>query len=183
MKFELFGKLLAALGTAIAVSLPAHAVTIVGPFGPGTSPISMGDLTDKVGIFANTHPGQDASFVDVFLFGVSTPSLGVGTILLPSPALPLDTNDLATIQALVLVTLEGTPLAADVDGSDGFTVTSLLPAAGIYGLVAVGQSGGGQGVYLGALGTVPLPVPEPTSALLFASGLLGIAWLGRRRFN
>lgn len=172
-------KAIVAAGACVALAAPAQALTFAGVFGPGASPITMGDLTDSAALIVNQHPGADAPFVDAFIFGVSTLSVGVASLVLPNPELPGGIPDLANVTGLALVTLAGDPLAVDVDGSDGFKVVSLLPQAGAYGLVVLGQSGGGNGGYLGVLATVP--VPEPAAASMFALGLLTLGWLRKRR--
>lgn len=176
---RLITRSLAVAGACAALAAPAQAQTIIGPIGAGGDPF---DLTNVVALLVSAHPGENLPFIDTYSFAVTAPSLGVATIILPSPNLQLELPDLATITGLALITAEGVTLASDTDGNDGFTVLSALPAPGFYGLLVVGQSGGGNGAYLGALGSVPLPpVPEPAPAALLAAGLASLAWLRARR--
>ncbi|MEK8051147.1 FxDxF family PEP-CTERM protein [Ideonella sp. DXS22W] len=152
-------------------------MTLAGVFGPGQSPILMGDLTDKAGVLINQHVGATDPFSDLFLFTVTQRSLGVASIVLPNPpTLTGPTSDLAAIAAIAFVSVapDNTPtlLGIDTTASDGFTLPALLPQAGLYGLVVVGVSAGGNGAYLGVLGSTPLPVPEPASPLMLMAGLL-----------
>ncbi len=174
-------KAVVAAGACVALAAPSYALTFAGVFGPGEAPITMGDLTDSAALFVNQHPGADAPFLDAFILSVSTLSVDVASLVLPSPELPGGIPDLANVTGLALVTLAGDPLAVDTDGSDGFKVVSLLPQAGIYGLIVLGQSGGGNGGYLGVLAAVPVPVPEPAAASMLALGLLTLGRLRKRR--
>ncbi len=176
-----FRRGLAALGLALGLSAApvASALPIVGPFTPGY----IGDLDNRAAILIGAHPDSLDVFYDVFAFSISGAAGLFGTtfdLQDLDPAFP--PSDEATIQGIALLDAASNVLAVDTDGSDGFSVLTLLPGAGVYALLVSGIGGSGAGAYAGLLASERVgAVPVPGSAALVLPALLLLAPVLRRR--
>lgn len=170
---------LATLGVVagLCTATVAQALPVVGPFTPGF----IGPLDDRAAILVGAHAGDSSVFYDVFAFTVGgTAGLFGMTFNIQDVDASIAEADEATILGIALYDSVGTVLAADGDGSDGFSMTALLPAAGGYAMAIVGVGGAGAGLYAGLLASESIGVAIPGTAVL-ALGALLLLGLGRRR--
>lgn len=163
---------------ALATSLTAQAQLIdKGVVGAG----DIGPMDNSQAIPVGVHPADSVGFVDSFVFNVVNPGVGVGVI---DPTL-LGPNflasDLATIAGIFFVDAFSTVLGQDFDGSDGFNVTAILPAAGTYAFGVAGLGGAGAGAYSGVMLSINPAIPEPETYALMLGGLALLAGVVRRR--
>ncbi len=162
----------------LAASLAAQAqVTDKGGVAPGL----IGSMDNSIATLLGAHPGSSDPFFDAFVFDVASPGVAGGTIdmtLLNS--LGVAVSDQATIAGIFFIDGGGSVFAQDIDASDGFSLTSLLPA-GTFGFAVAGIGGDGQGLYSGSLLSINPAVPEPASYALMLGGLALMAGLARRQ--
>lgn len=157
----------------LTAALPAHAVT--------TSVVSLGDLSNTTLVFP-VIKGGTGEFLDIFEFTVVAPGTafaGAVNAIYDDPAFPgIESNfDIAVVA--LFDSLFAT-LAADLDGSDGFSVAGALPAAGLYRFAVLGTANGTvNGSYFSLIQTVV--VPEPEVSFLMLTGLGSLALALRRR--
>ncbi|HUG25010.1 FxDxF family PEP-CTERM protein [Piscinibacter sp.] len=165
-----------AAAAALFATTAAHALT-----GPG----SLGNIDNQTIAIGNTH-GAGVSFSDVYAFSVSNIGLGAGVVFdfaldplpnLPGPEFDIEFSSITFLDAALTV------LAHDADGSDGWSLLTLLPTSGSYSFVVEGTAVGNfGGTYAGVLTTfVPSPIPEPGTYALLLAGLGVVGFVAKRR--
>ena len=139
----------------------------------------------ELGIIDNTLTTRElfrtGEFTDVFNFQVT----GAGTSFaaaVGSAGAPGPTNGVSVLSVALFDEAFNT-LAADTDGSDGFSVFGTLNTAGTYRFGVLGNTLSSGGIYF--IGVLPvtntLAVPEPSSLLLLVGGLAGmVVWRKKR---
>jgi hypothetical protein len=159
----------------LAAGLHVHAAG-EGPFPVG----NIGTLDNTYVYLYGIHPGDLSAFTDVFSFQSSGAGYAAGLII-PLTDANIPITDLASIGGLAITDSNNQLLAASIDPSTNFQVFALMPAAGTYSLLVIGAGSPGYGFYYGAVATQLFPVPEPTTDLLFLTGLGGlVGWAARR---
>jgi hypothetical protein len=164
-------------------ALAAAAALVLTGTAQAASPGFLGPLENvSVPIGAFHDPGL---FTDLYGFTISSIGIGVGATVSISIDLPgTAPGPEFDVSFLGIGFLSGsTVLAADIDGSDGWSVAALLPGAGTYSFAVIGVADGtAGGAYGGVLQTlVPSPVPEPQSYALLLAGLGVLGFVASRR--
>lgn len=156
--------------------MPASALTVRN--------FNLGDLSNTSITFPVFTP-DTGDYLDIFEFSVSGPGGGFGgaaNLGFDDPIFSgVETNfDIAAIALFDSVFAE---LASDSDGSDGFSLFSVLPTAGVYRFAVLGEANGTiNGAYNGFIQTaVESTVAEPETAALMLLGLTGLVVSSRRR--
>ena len=141
---------------------------------PDTAQLSSTDgiTTNLMASFPNDLP-SDLTANRFFLIG-TTAYAGLDGAVTPDYILPDQ----------FLFTGGGTVVFADVSGPISTVAHGALPIDGILSFNADGSTGINSPTnFAGATGSInaPAPVPVPTAVWLFASGLLGLVGVARRR--
>lgn len=171
-------KLRCILSVLALVAGTAHATPLVNG-----GPTEAVDNTTE--FLTGLHAAAPESFIDHFSFSVSAPSAAFAAIDALTWYVGGVDSGLATplgFTGMLLTDAANQALAQDVDGSDGWSLASLLGSAGTYHLYVGGNKAASAdaGYYLGFVTTAATAVPEPASAALLLSAL-GLAAVGRRR--
>ena len=167
--------ILATLFLALGIALPASALTVRN--------FDLGDLSNTSITFP-VFTADTGDYLDIFEFSVSGPGGGfggAGNLVFDDPLFSgVETN--FDIAAIALFDSLFATLASDTDGSDGFSLFSVLPSAGVYRLAVLGEANGTiNGAYNGFIQTaVERTVPEPETAALALMALVG-TWVSTHR--
>jgi PEP-CTERM motif len=163
---------------AMATTLSAQAQLIdKGVVGPG----DIGPMDNSQAILVGFHPADSVGFIDSFIFNVVNPGVAVGVIDASLLGPNFLASDLATIGGVFFFDAAANVLVQDFDGSDGFSVTTPLFAAGTYGFGVAGLGGAGAGAYSGVMLSINPAIPEPETYALMLGGLVLLAGAVRRR--
>jgi hypothetical protein len=166
----------------------AAALSVAGVASAATGPGSLGNIDNSTVVIGNTM--GKGLFTDVYSFDVSNTGIGIGAVLdfaldtkprISGPEFDIDFKSISFVDLSTSAVL-----AADTNGSDGWSLASLLPHhGGSFAFVVKGTAVGNfGGTYLGTLSTIvphAQPVPEPETYALLLAGLGVVGFVARRR--
>jgi hypothetical protein len=181
-KLLLFAAALSGIATIGAVTSPAHATLSESTNTPGT--IDLAEFTTTETGFTNSTTAPVTITINPFVTGFTQPLAGIFSETLTASYI---TDDTGTGDSIMLVSSIGANVLPAVSVTLTSTSMTASASASVDALSApydIAQSitftlGPGDGIQW--MTEAQVRVPEPMSAALLASGLVGVGWLRRRR--
>lgn len=171
------------LPPAIAGETPDLDGLAFGEFSPSNGAV----MDDEIrGVFGLDDISNQLLFYDPLLDTwtvIGEITLGGDAVAFDDPGLAYDT-DLNVLYALGNARIVGPDLVEGIEGEDPSILYSIDPNTGVATIIGntgiTGRNGGGL-AYVSTGAAPPNPVPEPASIAIWAMGLLGMGWFGRKR--